>query len=293
MKLNSIMRLSLMAIFASTSLGVWTQTFDDLGFSNPNFSYGPTSSEYMTMQASQCLEGVIFGTLDVTDFGMSDRIFRDANASICEPPKPYPGTFFPDDYVFDIYGYANANASDLCVTVNFDTGTCGPNAHAQSFAYGFDQNRGAANAINYLGDVGSSLTQPFSFVVPALTDWVLVVGNNFPGSPSFPSPAIMRSKFLTSRVTRTATALSMRTTCARAPLSLSCRCRPSIWASTGLLSLTATSTSTPPRPTVRVQAAATARPIRPAVPASRSSSPWASVPATPNSGAASAPWTNG
>ncbi len=188
MKLKSIVRLSLTAIFASASLGAWAQSTDDLGFGHASFTYGPTSSAYMTLQLSQCLEGVIYGTLDDTDFVMTDRLFRDANPSICEPPKPYPGTFFPDNYVFDIYGYPNANASDLCVTVNFDTGTCEANAHAQAFANGFDPNWGAANATNYLGDVGSSLSQPFSFVVPALTDWVLVVGNIFPGDPGFPLP---------------------------------------------------------------------------------------------------------
>lgn len=108
----------------------------------------------------------------------SGRIFRDATASAC-PGKAYPGIFNVGTmYNFETYTYSNTSAATSCVTINFDPNSgatpCGTNAHASAYLGSYDPNNQAAN---FVGDVGSSVTQPFSFDVPANTDMVLVVTN--------------------------------------------------------------------------------------------------------------------
>ena len=184
MNFRKMIYFSLLAVMLSTSSGAWAQSADDVGLATAIHATGPTSSAYEPAEPLACPpEGVITGNLSDSDASMNSRIFRDAVPSECDPPKSYPGPFAPAAYKYDTYAYPNSNPTDLCVTVDFNTSTCGTNAHAQAFANGFDPNWGAANAANYLGDIGSSLPLPFSFVVPALTDWVLVIGNNFPGNP--------------------------------------------------------------------------------------------------------------
>ena len=107
------------------------------------------------------------------------RIFRDAIASAC-PSKVYPGQFgVGTSFNYEEYAYSNTSAAAACVTVNFDPNTgpgtvCGANAHASAYLNFYDPNSQAAN---FLGDVGSSITQPFSFEVPATSAMVLVVTN--------------------------------------------------------------------------------------------------------------------
>jgi hypothetical protein len=109
----------------------------------------------------------------------SGRIFRDATASTC-PNKAYPGIFNPGtSYNYEAFTYSNTSTAAACVTVNFDPDTagttpCGTNAHASAYIGTYDPNNQSAN---FVGDVGSSIAQPFSFEVPAVTDLVLVVTN--------------------------------------------------------------------------------------------------------------------
>lgn len=107
------------------------------------------------------------------------RIFRDAVASSC-PSKVYPGLFnAATTYNYETFTYSNTDAAAACVTVNFDPDTvgatpCTTNAHASAYIGSYDPNN---QATNFVGDVGSSLAQPFSFEVPAGQDMVLVVTN--------------------------------------------------------------------------------------------------------------------
>jgi len=107
------------------------------------------------------------------------RIFRDGIASTC-PSKVYPGIFNPSTtYNYETFTYSNTSGATACVTVNFDPNTgpgtvCATNAHASAYLGSYDP---ANQATNFVGDVGSSVTQPFSFDVPALTDLVLAVTN--------------------------------------------------------------------------------------------------------------------
>lgn len=107
------------------------------------------------------------------------RIFRDGTPSTCTP-EAYPGIFNEaTTYNYETHTYANGSATDSCVVVQFDPnpvgGTpCGTNAHMSAYA---DSYNPISQSVNYLGDVGSSVTQPFSFTLPGGQDLVLAVSN--------------------------------------------------------------------------------------------------------------------
>lgn len=106
------------------------------------------------------------------------RIFRDGVASAC-PGKAYPGIFnAATTYNYEVFSYSNTGATS-CVTINFDPNTgpgtpCGTNAHMSAYLNSYDPNN---QGTNFLGDVGSSVTQPFSFDVAGGNEMVLVVTN--------------------------------------------------------------------------------------------------------------------
>jgi hypothetical protein len=105
------------------------------------------------------------------------RIFRDGIATTCAN-KPYPGNFNPaTTYLWGAETYHNFGPA-ACITINWITdvggANCGVEAHGHVYSPTYDPtNQGA----NFLGDVGSSVTQPFMVTVPADTDFV-VVGTN-------------------------------------------------------------------------------------------------------------------
>lgn len=113
------------------------------------------------------------GTLDGTEATAVARLFRDAIASTCSPAKTYPGQFGGGNAYRPHTLYNNGAAQ--CVTVNFDVGTCGTGVHLTAYAGSFDPSN---LATNYLGDVGSSITQSFSFMAPASSAVVLVAFDN-------------------------------------------------------------------------------------------------------------------
>lgn len=106
------------------------------------------------------------------------RIFRDGIPSAC-PTKVYPGIFnAATTYNFESFTYSNTSAAPACVTVNFDPDAgatpCLTNAHASAYIGSYDP---ANQATNFVGDVGSSVAQPFAFEVPGGQNLVLVVSN--------------------------------------------------------------------------------------------------------------------
>jgi len=107
---------------------------------------------------------------DGTEPTIPGRIFRDGNASTCAG-KAFPGTLAVPNILYDTFVFNN-NGPERCVTVNFDTGTCGTSAHASAYLGSFNP---LDLSQNYLGDVGSSVTQPFSFIAPANSSVVIVV----------------------------------------------------------------------------------------------------------------------
>jgi IPTL-CTERM motif len=121
---------------------------------------------------------VIAGQLNASGPSQMGRIFRDAIPSSC-PSKAYPGIFNPGEtYSYEVHEFFQADSTS-CVTVNFNPnpGTandCMTNAHASAYLNSYDPTN---QALNYVGDVGSSVTQPFSFTVPAGDRLVLAVTN--------------------------------------------------------------------------------------------------------------------
>jgi hypothetical protein len=117
---------------------------------------------------------------------MTERLFRDAIASQCtNPPKSFPGTVSTDENIYKTHTYTNIGDLDACVTVNFNVGTCaeGFDVFASAYLDAFDPND---LSLNYLGDLGSSITQPFQFIVPANRTFVLVTNTVYgPASCSY------------------------------------------------------------------------------------------------------------
>ena len=112
------------------------------------------------------------------------RLFRDAVASTCAVPKATcPGTSQSGSFAFDAYPFTNDSGQSQCVTVFFDPNPvgspCGTDAHAVVYLNNFNP----ANVCQfYLADVGSSVTQPFSFTVPAGATFFVVINANVAGT---------------------------------------------------------------------------------------------------------------
>jgi hypothetical protein len=175
--LGVVVKLIKSVLFAAVivSGSVMAQSANDNGV--------PATSQGPFLVGGRAPTGVVCPTgVTTSSFGgvntQSGRIFRDAIPSAC-PSKVYPGIFNAGTtYNYESFTYSNTSAAAACVTVNFDpnTGTtpCGTNAHASAYLGTYDP---ANQGTNYVGDVGSSVTQPFSFEVPANSDMVLVVTN--------------------------------------------------------------------------------------------------------------------
>lgn len=106
------------------------------------------------------------------------RVFRDATPSTC-PSKAYPGLFnAATSYGYTVHSYTIQGGAATCLTVNFDPNSggtpCGTNAHMSAYIGSYDP---ANQSANFVGDVGSSITQPFDFTVPAGATFRLVVTN--------------------------------------------------------------------------------------------------------------------
>ncbi len=116
--------------------------------------------------------------------GQTGRIFRDGVPSVC-PFKIYPGDFNPGNpYNWTAVRLYNSDAGPICITVNADVDSggapCTTNGHAHVY-----QEAGGANTepydpadqpTNYLGDVGSSVSQGFAIEVGP--GWFEVVFTN-------------------------------------------------------------------------------------------------------------------
>lgn len=157
--------------------GAWAQgPANDVGapaHNGPSLPLGVTPDGVVTCPPAGPLTTAFTGA--TTQLG---RIFRDGVPSVC-PSKVYPGIFnAATTFNYETFTYTNTSGATACVTVNFDPNTggapCGTNAHASAYLSSYNP---ASQATNYVGDVGSSVTQPFSFDVPAGTDMVLVVTN--------------------------------------------------------------------------------------------------------------------
>ena len=124
----------------------------------------------------------ITGTLSAASGTQLGRIFRDGTPSTCTP-EAYPGIFnATTTYYYNVHGpYANPGPNPSCVTVSWNEGSCTTNAHPSAYQNSYDP---ANQGNNYLGDVGSSLTQPFAFTLPAGQALVIAVSTTAAGVPN-------------------------------------------------------------------------------------------------------------
>ena len=104
---------------------------------------------------------------------MPNRLRRDGSATTCEM-EPFPGTFAGPSFWQDFL-FCN-RAEETCFTATFDEGSCVDDVHIEAYLSPFDPNDLEAN---YIGDVGVSDSQPFSFVVPAGARFLIVAQTNF------------------------------------------------------------------------------------------------------------------
>jgi hypothetical protein len=100
------------------------------------------------------------------------RITRNGVASTC-PSMAFPGITNPGtSYGYHAIQFSNWSSNPVCITVNVlvdGTSTCGTNAHASVYQSVDGLNPAPYDplnlATNYLGDLGSSVSQPFSVTV--------------------------------------------------------------------------------------------------------------------------------
>jgi hypothetical protein len=175
MKMNLLSASVVLLAFAT---GVSAQSANDVGTSASGSGRSLTGPMVAPNGTAICgPTGPVLSAFTGTSNQLG-RIFRDGIASTCAG-KAYPGIFnAATTYNVETYTYGNTSPAAVCVTVNFDPdagGTpCGTNAHASAYAGAYDP---ANQAANFLGDVGSSVAQPFAFTIPAGQSLVLAVSN--------------------------------------------------------------------------------------------------------------------
>lgn len=110
----------------------------------------------------------------------NERLFRDGIASTCAMPKVCPAlSNVPGLRNFDAYEFANTNNFTICVEIDFTPG-CGTDSFTAAYLDAYDPNNLCAN---YLADPGSSFDMTFSFEVPPLSNFIVVVHEVNAGVP--------------------------------------------------------------------------------------------------------------
>ena len=101
------------------------------------------------------------------------RIFRDGTASTC-PFKVYPGDFnLGTQYGYHAIQFSNISPDPVCITINVTlnggASPCATNGHGLVYQSADGLNPAPYDPLNqsanYLGDLGSSVSQPFSVTV--------------------------------------------------------------------------------------------------------------------------------
>jgi hypothetical protein len=117
-------------------------------------------------------------TLTTSDLTQADRLGRDGQPSGCVG-KACPGGGFPGTKFYKTYNFTNESGADACFTVTINA-ALGGQGDIESAAYVNSYNPGDL-CQNYLGDTGVSglgtsvPNAPYSFIVPAHSDFVVVV----------------------------------------------------------------------------------------------------------------------
>ena len=98
--------------------------------------------------------------------------------SLCFPPKRCPETnIFTDDIAvpYVTHSFTNSTTNELCVTAQLKFGCPGSPTNVLGAVAYLGTNDQHGPCVNYLGDTGADGTQPFSFRVPPLTNFLVLV----------------------------------------------------------------------------------------------------------------------
>jgi hypothetical protein len=115
-------------------------------------------------QVQASVIGPFSGSWDGTEPLSSGRLFRDGNPSNGSTQKAWPGVYNDSSfYKYEVFQFYNNGPADV-VTVN---GVLDFDSFLSAFRGTVFSNVLASNELNYLGDIGSSTSQPFSFLAPA------------------------------------------------------------------------------------------------------------------------------
>lgn len=107
------------------------------------------------------------------------RLFRDGVAAGC-PGKACPGNFGNNTFAYDYFRFKNIVSTPVCITINVNTGACGADVHSWA-QYSIFTPPGDLCPDNpgWLGDIGSSTSQPYSVEVDGCAAFTVAFGNNF------------------------------------------------------------------------------------------------------------------
>ncbi|HET9369322.1 MAG TPA: PEP-CTERM sorting domain-containing protein [Vicinamibacterales bacterium] len=119
--------------------------------------------------------GPFGGSWDGTESVQTGRILRDGIPSDGTGSKGFPGQFNTSAQLYEVFSFFN-NGPEGVVTI--DVTVSSVDTHFTAWLGGTYSPIFINNAPNYLGDVGSSVSQPFSILVPANALFLVVASTN-------------------------------------------------------------------------------------------------------------------
>lgn len=113
--------------------------------------------------ASALVLGPFAGSWNGTESIQTGRIYRDAIASDSNSPKAFPGSFGTStSYYFETFQFFNNGAAGA---ITVDATVSSTDTHFAAFSGTNYDSIFSNNGATYLGDIGSSVSQAFSFLV--------------------------------------------------------------------------------------------------------------------------------
>lgn len=118
--------------------------------------------------------GPFAGSWDGSESVQNGRIFRDGIVSSGEPNKTFPGVF-GGSYLFQAFSFYNSGPAEV---ITVDGIVSSAYTHLSTFSGLTYFANFSENEATYLGDIGSSVSQSFSFLVPADSHFMVVASTN-------------------------------------------------------------------------------------------------------------------
>lgn len=120
-------------------------------------------------------------TADAEDF-IFGRIRRNETISSCDGVNQFPGQFGNVLRQYESIGpFCNPEPEEVCVTINWDFGTCIDQGDVQVHPVAYSLFNTSDLAQGYLGDSGPSTTPQFSFNLDGFGTFFMVFQQVYPG----------------------------------------------------------------------------------------------------------------